>query len=107
MVENGRVVKDSIGNTIKVDNLKTVRCEYYEFTQFKSTQINGSVEYINLNTNQLVDAFPITSEFVFEHIYANSRGDRRALESALISFLNRRAVPFPTEEHSYNFQNNR
>ncbi|MGB5420043.1 hypothetical protein [Algibacter sp.] len=98
LIENGKVVKDSLGNAIKIDNLKTVRCEYYEFTQFKATQVNGNVEYVNLNTNQLVDAFPVTSEFIFEHIYATSRGDRRALDSDLMPFLENRAVPFPTEE---------
>ncbi len=98
LIENGKVVKDSLGNTIKIDNLKTVRCEYYEFTQFKASQVSGNVEYVNLKTKQLVDAFPVTSEFVFEHIYATSRGDRRALETNLIPFLDRRAVPFPTEE---------
>ena len=96
--ENGQVVKDSLGDAIQVDNLKTVRCEYYEFTQFKSTQVTGNVEYVNLKTNQLVDAFPIASEFIFQHIYATSRGDRRALETNLIPFLERRAVPFPNEE---------
>lgn len=98
LIENGKVVKDSLGNVIKIDNLKTVRCEYYEFTQFKASQVSGNVEYVNLKTNQLVDAFPVTSEFIFEHIYATSTGDRRALETSLIPFLDRRAVPFPTEE---------
>ncbi|WP_142785771.1 hypothetical protein [Changchengzhania lutea] len=96
--DRGKIVKDSLGNNIQVDNLKTVRCEYYEFKQFKSTQVTGNVEYINLNTKQLVDAFPVSSTFVFEHVYATSRGDRRALETDLIPFLERRAVPFPTEE---------
>lgn len=96
--DKGNVVKDSLGNNIQIDKMKTVRCEYYEFKQFKATQVSGNVEYVNLKTSQLVDAFPVTSEFVFEHIYATSSGDRRALETALIPFLERRAVPFPTEE---------
>ncbi|MCH4552826.1 hypothetical protein [Aestuariibaculum lutulentum] len=94
---NGNQVKDSLGNTIQVDNLKTVRCEYYESTQFKSVQVTGNVEYINLNTKQLEDAFPITSEFVFQHIFATSRGDRRALETDLLQYLNNQRVPFPSE----------
>ncbi|TBN06380.1 hypothetical protein EYD45_00395 [Hyunsoonleella flava] len=98
LIENGKVVKDSLGNAIKVDRMKTVRCEYYEFTQFKASQITGNIEYYDLRNNQLVDAFPISSEFVFEHIYATSRGDRRALDTSLIPFLELRAVPFPTEE---------
>ena len=94
----GNVVKDSLGNKIKVDKTITVRCEYYEYKQFKSVQVVGNVEYNDLNTKQLLDAFPIQSEFVFEHIYANYRGDKRALDSDLLPFLERRSVPFPTEE---------
>ncbi|MFP4845835.1 hypothetical protein [Winogradskyella sp. PE311] len=96
--DSGNQVKDSLGNTIEIDNLKTVRCEFYEFRQFKTVQVTGNVEYHNLNTKQLADAFPVSSQFVFEHIYANARGDRRALANDLLPFLDRRAVPFPTEE---------
>ena len=96
--EQGNQVKDSLGNAIEVDNLKTVRCEFYEFKQFKTVQVTGNVEYHNLNTKQLADAFPVSSQFVFEHIYANATGDRRALANDLLPFLERRAVPFPTEE---------
>ncbi|MBU3821613.1 hypothetical protein KO566_06045 [Flavobacteriaceae bacterium XHP0103] len=96
--DNGKAVKDSLGNTIQIDNMKTVRCEYYEFKQFKAVQVTGNVEYVNLNTKQLEDAFPVASEFVFEHIYATSQGDRRALDTDLLPFLQLRSVPFPTEE---------
>ena len=96
--DRGNQVKDSLGNAIEVDNLKSVRCEFYEFKQFKSVQVTGNVEYRNLNTKQLADAFPVSSEFIFEHIYANARGDRRALENDLLPFLERRAVLFPSEE---------
>ena len=96
--EDGQVVKDSLGKIIKVDKLKNIRCEYYEFKQFKATQVVGNVEFFNLSTKQLLDNFPLSSEFIFEHIYATSRGDRRALEKDLMPFLERRAVPFPNEE---------
>ncbi|MEM7382573.1 MAG: hypothetical protein AAF361_15475 [Bacteroidota bacterium] len=35
---NGNLVKDSLGNEIKVDRLKTVRCNFYQFTQHKAAQ---------------------------------------------------------------------
>ncbi|WP_027137382.1 hypothetical protein [Gaetbulibacter saemankumensis] len=95
--EKGNQVKDSLGNAIEIDNLKNIRCEYYEFKQFKSSQVSGNVEYFNLNTQQLVDAFPIESQFLFEHIYATASGDRRALETTLLPFLDNRRVPFPSE----------
>ena len=75
----GNTVKDSLGKPIKVDNMKTVKVSIYEFTQFKSCQVTAKVDYINLKTNQLLDAFPVTSEYVFSYIYANYNGDKRAV----------------------------
>ena len=96
--DNGNVLKDSLGTKIKIDKFKNVRCELYEFTQFKTTQITGQVKYVNYTSKQLIEAFPISSEFAFEHIYANFDGDRRALEEQYLNLTNLRAVPFPTNE---------
>ncbi len=96
--ENGEVVKDEEGNKIKVDKLITVRCEYYEFRQFKATNVVGNVQYKNLRTKQLLEAFPIASEYVFEHIYANYNGDKRALDDDLVRYLGLQAVQFPSNE---------
>ena len=95
---NGNVVKDSLGNPIKVDNMKTIRVNIYEFTQFKSCQVTAKVDYIDFRTNQLIDAFPVTSEFIFDYIYANYNGDKRACEENYYQYFDRRAVPFPSNE---------
>lgn len=50
--ENGNLVKDSLGNEIKVDNFKTVTCNYYQFTQQKLAQVTGTVSYIDLQSKQ-------------------------------------------------------
>jgi hypothetical protein len=94
----GNEVKDSNGNPVKVDNLKTVRVSIYEFKQFKSCQVTAKVEFINTKTNQLTDTFPLMSEFVFEHIYANYSGDRRACDDNYITYFSKKAVPFPSSE---------
>ncbi len=96
--ENGNAVKDSLGNRIKVDRFKTVRCNFYQFTQFKSAQIGAKVSFTDLTTGQEVNSYPLSSEFVFEHVYANYRGDKRALDTDLIPLLDIRAVPFPSNE---------
>jgi hypothetical protein len=95
---NGNVVKDSLGNPIKVDNFKTIRVNIYEFRQFKSAQVTAKVDYIDFKTNQLIDTFPLASEFVFEHIYSKYTGDRRACEDNYLAYFDQRAVPFPTNE---------
>jgi hypothetical protein len=95
---NGNVVKDSLGNPIKVDNFKTISVSVYEFTQFKSCQVTAKVDYIDFRSNQLIDTFPLASEFIFEYIYANYNGDKRACEETYYQYFDRRAVPFPTNE---------
>lgn len=95
---DGNVLKDSLGNKIKVDKFKTVRCEYYETRQFKTSSIVGTVTYKDYNTKQLIEAFPLQSEYLFEHFYATSRGDRRALDQNLLSYLDNRRVQFPSNE---------
>lgn len=95
---NGVQVKDSEGKPMVVDNMKTVSASIYEFTQFKSVQTTAKVEYLDLNTKQLIDAYPLTSEFVFNYIYANYNGDKRACEQDYFQYFDRRAVPFPTNE---------
>ncbi|WP_282055070.1 hypothetical protein [Maribacter luteus] len=94
----GNVVKDSLGNKIKVDKFKTVKCNFYQFTQFKTAQVTGQISYQDLETKQQLNSYPLTSEFVFEHVYANYDGDKRALENDLVSLLNLAAVPFPSNE---------
>ena len=96
--DKGNQVKDSLGNKIKVDNLVNVRCELYQFTQFKTSRVTGEVKYYNFYTKQIEQRFPIQSEFVFEHIYANYKGDKRALETSLLDLLKVREVRFPTNE---------
>ena len=96
--DNGNVVKDSLGNQIKVDKFRTVRCNFYKFIQHKDVQISGNISYVDLKTNQQINSYPLTSGFVFEHIYANYDGDKRALENGLIKFLSARSVQFPSNE---------
>jgi len=96
--ENGNLVKDSLGHEIKVDRFKTVQCSFYQYTQHKAAQVSGQVSYVDLHNRQTVNSYPLSSEFVFEHVYANYDGDKRALDNDLVSLLNLAAVPFPSNE---------
>ena len=98
MDQDGNVVKDSLGNKIKVDKMRTVTCKLFQFTQFKSAQIGAKVSFTNLRDGQVINSYPLSSEFVFEHIFANFQGDKRALEDDLLLYLNAREVPFPSNE---------
>jgi hypothetical protein len=94
----GNVVKDSLGHTIMVDNFKTIRVDIYEFRQFKSCQVTAKVDYIDFRNNQLIEAFPISSEFVFENIYSTYNGDKNACDDSYMPYFSKRAVAFPSND---------
>lgn len=95
---NGNVVKDGLGHPIKVDNFKTIRVSIYEFKQFKSCQVTAKVDYIDFKTNQLIEAFPLSSEFIFENIYSTYNGDRNACDESYMPYFDKRAVAFPSND---------
>lgn len=95
---NGKEVLDEKGKVVMVDNLRTVTARIYEFRQFKSCQITAKIDYINFRSNQLLQSFPLTSEFIFENIYATYKGDRRASDDNYYSYFDKRAVAFPNSE---------
>ncbi|HIC31861.1 MAG TPA: hypothetical protein EYO76_08070 [Flavobacteriaceae bacterium] len=96
--ENGNVAKDSSGNDIKQDKIVRVLARLSEVQQVKSTQVIGQVVFTDLKQNQVLESFPIDSEFIFENFYGRVSGDKRALSDDDKRLLGNRAVPFPTNE---------
>ena len=95
---NGKEVVDEKGKVVMVDNLRKVNASIYEFRQFKSCQITAKIDYFNYKNNQLLKTFPITSEYVFENIYATYKGDRRASDDNYYSNFDKKAVAFPNSD---------
>ncbi|HEX6981595.1 MAG TPA: hypothetical protein VF181_02435 [Balneolaceae bacterium] len=95
---NGNVKKDSLGNDIKVPNMLTVSAEVTESIQHKAAQVGGSIDYINLNTNQLVKTDNISVNAVFEHFSAVASGYEEALSDESLQKIASRPLPFPSDE---------
>ncbi|MFK5891222.1 MAG: hypothetical protein QM486_10895 [Flavobacteriaceae bacterium] len=95
---NGNEVKDSLGNTIKVDRFKTIRSKVRKYSQFKSVQVVGQINYFDLATNQLLKSFPLSSEFVFENHFATFSGNKKAINKNNLDFIRNKRMPFPSNE---------
>ncbi len=93
----GKEVIDDKGNAVLVDNMRNASIRIYETRQFKSSQILAKVDFVNLKSNQIIQSFPVSTEFFFENIYANFKGDRQAADDSYI-FFDRKIVPFPNNE---------
>lgn len=93
---NGNVMKDSLGNDIKREKIITVNAEVKLFQQLKTGRIDGSVDIvdINRNTHQMNELF---GEAKFENVFAQYRGDQRAIEEKYYDALQNQEVPFPAD----------
>jgi hypothetical protein len=95
---NGKIILDRQGKPIMIDNLINTAVKINEVKQFKSCQITAKVDYFDNKTNLSFGSFPITSEFVFQNIFATYKGDSRAADDGYSSNFYNKAVPFPTSE---------
>lgn len=95
---NGKIALDKDGKPIMIDNMINAFVKINEVKQFKSCQVTAKVDYFNNKTNQSLGSFPITSQFVFENIYATYKGDARAADDDYSPNFYNKAIPFPTSE---------
>lgn len=95
---NGNVMKDSLGNDIKIDKIINVRARFVEVIQTKSAQVIADVVYTDLKQNQVIDNFTIESGFVFENVFGRVRGDQRALNRDDRNLLRQQQILFPSDE---------
>lgn len=93
----GNVMKDSLGNDIKIDKVLNVRARFVEIIQTKSAQVIADVVYTDLKQNQIIDNFTIDSGFVFENVFGRFRGDRRALNNTDRDLLRQGQIQFPSD----------
>jgi len=95
---NGDIINDEDGNPIKIDTYETVTAFITSTKQSKSVFVEGNVIYRNLISGQYLNRYPLSSEFIFENIFAVYRGDKRALTNEDLDWINNRFVYFPTNE---------
>lgn len=93
--KNGNVMKDSVGNDIKLKKYKTLTCTVIETVQQKSVHIEGDVEIIQTNPRRLLKKDPIGAETFFEHHSARAIGNIEALSSESRKIVESDPVLFP------------
>ncbi|WP_410005699.1 hypothetical protein [Aequorivita nionensis] len=94
----GNIVRDSLGNPIKIEKFIDVSATVYITNQQKAVFVGGTVVYKDLNKRQQLNSFPLSSEFVFENAFAKYRGDERALTAEDRRLLSNYYIPFPNNE---------
>jgi len=95
--KKGNVMKDTLGNDIKVKKYKTLQCALVETLQTKACRIDGDIEVVQVNPNKLLKKDPIGAQSNFEHVSARALGDVNALNSRQLAKTKTSPIPFPTD----------
>ncbi len=95
--KKGNVMKDSLGNDIKIKKYKTLQCALISTLQTKTCRIEGDIETIQANPNKLLKKDPMGAQSTFEHVSARALGDVGALNRSQLERTKAQAVPFPSD----------
>ena len=95
--KKGNVMKDSLGNDIKIKKYKTLQCALIETIQSKVCRIDGDVEVVQANPNKVIKKDPLGAQSGFDHISARALGDVQALSQAQIEKTKSQPLPFPSD----------
>jgi len=95
--DEGNVMKDSLGNDIKVDKLIKISVKSIESIQSKSAKVLAEIRFIDKKKN-IIDKFPLESEFWFRNRFLEYDGDKRVLTKEQIKLSKNRFMPFPPDE---------
>ncbi len=93
----GNVIKDSLGNDVKVPKYRQLSCKVIETKQFKTATINGVVEYKSVSPKNIMKTEPVAATSIFEHLTARAYGDLEALQPSDRELLRVEIVPFPDD----------
>jgi hypothetical protein len=95
--KNGNVMKDSLGNDIKLKKYKTLQCALISTLQTKTCQITGDIETIQMNPNKLLKKDPIGAQSNFQNVSSRAVGDLGALDQDQLQKTKTQIIPFPSD----------
>jgi len=95
--KKGNVMRDTLGNDIKVKKYKTLQCALIESQQLKACRIDGDIAVIQANPDKVLKKDPIFAESNFRYVSARALGDIQALNADQIARTKTNPVPFPDD----------
>lgn len=95
--KKGNVMRDSLGNDIKLKKYKTLQCALISTLQTKTCQITGDIETIQMNPNKLLKKDPIGAQSNFQNVSARAVGDQGALNEEQLQKTKTQIIPFPSD----------
>lgn len=93
----GNVMKDSLGNDIKIPKYKQLTCVLIEREQHKEATIEAQVVFLQTTPRQIKKREALSGTSVFNHVSARAIGDYEALLPENKVKLKAEPLPFPDD----------
>ncbi|OFX32872.1 MAG: hypothetical protein A2X08_00430 [Bacteroidetes bacterium GWA2_32_17] len=93
--QHNNVIKDSLGNPIKIPRMVNISCKVLEILQQKAAHLEGQLEYSDNSDKSLITSKLIASDFFFENRVVTANGDLRALDNETAKLIGKPPLPFP------------
>jgi len=95
---NGNVMKDSLGNDIKLDKYIVIRADVAHVIMEKFVGIDGNLQVKDLNNGKILLNKTLSGEAVFDEHFSRFNGDKDALSKKTKRNLKHGTVYFPSDE---------
>ena len=96
--DKGNVLKDSLGNDVKVVKYSLIKASVLETFQQKLATLEGRLEFFDNRTKDIIFSKSLAADAVFENYASTFSGDRRALSQETQKRIGNRPLPFPSDE---------
>jgi len=94
---DGNVMKDTLGNDIKVERYVHIHADVFETYQEKTARVRGRLTYYDNSKSQVLKTNAVNVITEFTNFAATYRGNRRALSSDSKRRLGNHVMRFPTD----------
>ncbi len=92
----GNVLKDSLGNDVKVPKYTKINCLVKETRMNKNAQVFGDATIYEAQTKDVIRNQKCSGNASFDYTYIQWFGDKNALSEATLKKLGNPPIPFPT-----------
>lgn len=94
---NGNVMKDTLGNDIKLEKYTDIYCRVNKTIQRRDVNLFAEIVYKSLIKNRVIKNIPLRTNWFIENVYATANGDFRALSPENKKLLQNKPIRMPND----------
>jgi len=95
---NGNVMKDTLGNDIKIPKKVYIKARIFETYQHKEATLSVRMDVYSTIDHDVLESKNFTADAIFDNYASTYDGDKRALTKETRKRIGNRPLPFPPDE---------